>query len=52
MDQKEFDKMIREENKRNEEIFINQHFKRKLNPEKARKEDQRHKEMMLKKGYI
>ena len=52
MDQKEFDKMIREENKRNEEIFINQPFKRKLNPMKAQKEDQKHLEMMLKKGYI
>ena len=37
----EIQKLINEENKRNEEIFINQPFKRKLNPEKARKEDQK-----------
>lgn len=37
----EIQKLINEENKRNEEIFINQPFKRKLNPEKTRKEDQK-----------
>lgn len=51
MTQKELDQMIREENKRNEEIFINQPFKRKLNPVKAQKEDQKHKNWMISQGY-
>ena len=52
MDQKEFNKMIREENKRNEKIFINIPFKRELNHVKAQKEDEKHKEMMQSKGWM
>lgn len=52
MNQKELDKLICEENKRNEEIFLNQPFKRKLNPEKARKEDEKHRKQMITSGFM
>lgn len=52
MTQKELDKMIRDENKRNEEIFIDEPFERKLNPEKARKKDEKHRAFMVSRGYM
>ena len=48
----EIEKMIREENRRNDEIFINQPFKRKLNPKNAQREDEKHRKLMKAKGYM